>query len=376
MKENSMKWGIALAGGGTKGSYHIGAWRAVRELGIEISAICGTSIGAVNGALIVADDYECAERIWDSVEMTDIIKLSEDAKESKNLFDIKNVATIANDIYKNKGIDFTPFEKMLRENIDEDKLRNSEIDFGLVTFNISEGKGHQVFLDEIPQGKLCEYLIASATFPGIKPKKIGESLFIDGGVTNNMPVDMLIERECDNIIAVNVGGLGFVKSANVSGRNIINVSPTQTHVGMMDFNADAIGDNILQGYYDTLKAFGKFYGELYYFNTSDYFSAREKYSTELLSGIEIAGKILGIDRYRAYNTGEFIELVLSEYSSVNKAADKLVFKLTNEKNIMCAIANAIVRGNTDLLNNKIVSGLNVNVFEAARALAYFIKTDI
>lgn len=367
-----MKWGIALAGGGTKGSYHIGVWHAVLELGLDVSAVCGTSIGAVNGAFIASGDFECAKRMWDNVEMTDIIKLSEEVT-AKNLFDIKNVAVVVSDIYKNKGIDFTPFEKMLRDNINEDKLRNSDIDFGLVTFNISEHKGKQLFMKDIPKGELCEYLVASATFPGVKPKKIGECLFIDGCVTNNMPVDMLIELGCENIIAVDVGGWGVVKGANVSGKNIVSIGPKKTHVGIMDFNSDAIGDNISQGYYDTLKAFGKLYGEIFYFNTADYFLKREKYSESLLSGMEIAGKILDIPRYKEYTIEEFVKELLKEYNKLASKEEKTFLKFPNEKNVMCAVASAIVRGNTDILNNKIVSGLSVDVFEAARAIAYFIK---
>ena len=48
-----MKTGIALAGGGSKGSYQTGAWKALRELGIDYDIVTGTSIGAINGALMV-----------------------------------------------------------------------------------------------------------------------------------------------------------------------------------------------------------------------------------------------------------------------------------------------------------------------------------
>ena len=44
-------YGLVLAGGGTKGAYEVGAWKALRELGVDITAIVGTSIGAINGAL-------------------------------------------------------------------------------------------------------------------------------------------------------------------------------------------------------------------------------------------------------------------------------------------------------------------------------------
>ena len=51
------RYGLVLAGGGTKGAYEVGAWKALKELDVEITAIVGTSIGAINGALFLQDDY-------------------------------------------------------------------------------------------------------------------------------------------------------------------------------------------------------------------------------------------------------------------------------------------------------------------------------
>ncbi len=51
-------YGLVLAGGGAKGAYQIGAWKAMREIGVEIEMIAGVSIGAINGALIAQGDYD------------------------------------------------------------------------------------------------------------------------------------------------------------------------------------------------------------------------------------------------------------------------------------------------------------------------------
>ena len=369
-----MKWGLALAGGGTRGSYHIGAWRALRELGKEIEAVTGTSIGAVNGAFIVSDAYDEAVGLWNSIEMKDIVKLSEEMTEEKNLFDVKNVMAIATELHNNKGLDVSPFEKILKDNIDEKTVRKSDMDYGLVTFNLSDKKRIQLFKKDIPRGKLCEYIMASAAFPVFKPKKIGKSVFVDGGVWNNMPVDMLIERDCDNIVAIDVGGIGIVQSANISGRNIVGIRPVESVVGIMDFDAEAISKNIEQGYYDTMKAFGVYSGEYYYF--SDYSASKLMYSSEILVGLEKAGKILGIERFCPYTVNEFIRNVLSLYNAQDKEYKKELMKFTNEKYIMCCISHAIVSGDNDWLNNKFISGLSGGVFEGARAVSYFAKTFV
>ena len=74
----SGKLGLVLAGGGGKGAYHIGVWRALREYGVEqnIQAISGTSVGALNGALFALGDYELAESIWRGLTYDKVLSLS------------------------------------------------------------------------------------------------------------------------------------------------------------------------------------------------------------------------------------------------------------------------------------------------------------
>ncbi len=50
-------YGLVLEGGGAKGSYQIGAYKALKELGIEIGGVAGTSVGAINSALIIQDNW-------------------------------------------------------------------------------------------------------------------------------------------------------------------------------------------------------------------------------------------------------------------------------------------------------------------------------
>lgn len=54
-----------MGGGGSRGSYQIGVWEALRELGIDYQIVTGTSIGALNGALMVQNDFEAANHVED-----------------------------------------------------------------------------------------------------------------------------------------------------------------------------------------------------------------------------------------------------------------------------------------------------------------------
>ena len=62
--DNTKSYGIALEGGGAKGAYQIGVWRALREAGIRYHMVAGTSVGALNGALMAMRDYDSAVRLW------------------------------------------------------------------------------------------------------------------------------------------------------------------------------------------------------------------------------------------------------------------------------------------------------------------------
>ena len=130
-----MEYGLVLAGGGVRGAYQIGVWKALKELKIKVSAVSGVSIGAVNGALFVQGSKTKAERLWNKIAIGDIILLPKEMENDENLFKVKNLMKIAKEIYSNNGLDMSPLENLLNEIIDEDKIRNSEIDFGIATFH-------------------------------------------------------------------------------------------------------------------------------------------------------------------------------------------------------------------------------------------------
>ncbi|WDU82363.1 patatin-like phospholipase family protein [Caloramator sp. Dgby_cultured_2] len=83
---------------------------------------------------------------------------------------------------------------MLNKVIDEEKIRKSPIDLGIVTFSLTDFKPVEVFKDEIPEGKLVDYLLASACFPAFKPHEIDNKKFIDGGIYDNIPLSLMLKR--------------------------------------------------------------------------------------------------------------------------------------------------------------------------------------
>ena len=166
-------YGLVLSGGGAKGSYEIGVWKALEEIGVPIVAITGTSIGALNGAMLVQGDYELVKLAWTNFSVEQVINVKQDEWESKKIYKKHfSIFSVFKNILKADGMKLTPLIYALREYIDEDKIRNSPIDFGLVTCSVKGLKPLQIFKDEIPKGQLVDYLVASACFPAFKPIEI------------------------------------------------------------------------------------------------------------------------------------------------------------------------------------------------------------
>ena len=165
------EYGLVLAGGGTRGAYQVGVWKALQELNIKIKGIVGASIGALNGALFLQNDYALVSKMYETIKINNIMKIS-GVDGNKNIFDLSNIFNLASNYRKQNGIDNTPLRKMIEKYIDMDKLYNSEIDFGLVTYSVKNRQPLQKFKNEIPKEEMENYLLASSCFPIFKPQVI------------------------------------------------------------------------------------------------------------------------------------------------------------------------------------------------------------
>lgn len=375
-----MKYGLVLAGGGVRGAYQIGVWKALRELGVEVSAVSGTSIGAVNSALIAQGEYEAAQRLWKEISIDKIIALPREMEFGDNLFKIKNFKNIVAEMCKNGGLDMSPLEDIIRTIIDEDKIRRSPTELGISAFSLTDKKEVYKFIENIPHGKLVDYLMASVCLIGFRVKSIDMERFIDGGMANNMPVNMMLDRDIDNIIAVNVRGIGAYRHFNLAGRNIINICCESPQNGIMEFNSDGIEKSIMEGYIGCMKAFGRMKGERYSFDIDDYYKARMSFSGDIISGIERAAEIFDIDALKVYTFDELVKRTTEEYYKCEKRHEyglneTIPDKLKNLDDNACLVwlIKLLKNGKNDFLMEKI-SYLGKN-YDAASAVLYFLRRE-
>ena len=266
--------GLVLEGGGTKGAYQIGAYRALRELGMEFKGVAGTSIGALNGAYIVQDNIDIMEEIWTKHNYTHFMNIDEETYNNvKNVdFTPKNmnmVISLINKARKNEGIDISPLRNLIESTLTEDTLRKSNKDFGLVTV-MWDGKiiPRPMFLQDIPKGKLVDYLIASSSLPIFKLDKLDDKLFLDGMFHNNLPVSLLKEKGYEDIVVIRLLDdiFGKINLNNHKDINMKVIVPSEYLGGSLNMDPDNVRKNIKLGYLDAMKTFNRYEGLKYYFN--------------------------------------------------------------------------------------------------------------
>ena len=311
-------YGLVLAGGGAKGIYQIGAWKALRELEVPLQRVVGTSVGAMNGALVVLDEFDGAVDLWKNMSIEKGFQLPEPLRAPDNLFSLRNADILVKELWRHHGLDISPLRRKLEELVDEPRIRLSPRDFGLVTLETSGRQGRFLYKDQIPVGRMMDYIMASAAYPGLKRPEIDGKKFLDGGLVDNVPVRMLLSRQKDNVIVVNIGDTNLVHDLDPH-LNLIYIRPLDPLGRAFAFQPETAQRKIDMGWYDTMKAFGRFSGQWMYFPNAEYQRLRDELGDNVAEGLEYAARLYGLDRLRECTAEIFIrELLDCERVSAEK----------------------------------------------------------
>lgn len=376
------EYALALSGGGTRGAYEVGAYKALKELGINIKAIAGTSIGALNGAFFLQDDILKVEKLYDTIDINNVVEIDENIDKDKDFFNIQNIFKLIKDYSKKKGLDNAPLEKLVKKELNLKEIYSSDIDFGLVTYSIKSHKALEVFKEDIPKKDFVSYLLASACFPIYKAQKINNEEYFDGFFYDNMPINMLIKKGYKNIIAIDIGSKNTNKKLIDKNAYVKIIKASQNLGGTFEFNKDKINFNMKLGYLDTMKSFNKLKGHMYFFNSYEFNRLLHKFTLEELYGLEYAAEIYGIDKYKIYTCREFLNEILSKHivatSNYDKIRDSLDFKkLVKEgkeikkiidKGLGLCLVQDMINNKPSFRNIKIINKLFSTYFLAADAL--------
>lgn len=267
-------FGLVLAGGGGKGAYEIGVWKALLEAkGITIGAVSGTSVGALNAALFAAGDYDAAEDIWLHINTDKILTpakykhmeyLPEWMLLYKNILAtagikqmgaallIKKYLNCHSGMFSRQGL-----EEIIKGSGTVGKLRSAKIPCYATCYNMTEMRTQYFQLNGLPPEKVVSVLLASSAIPFVFPKEnIGSAEYYDGGlpfVGENVPVRPLYEAGWREFIVVHLERTGIEEFSKYKGCKFIHIFPKNHQGGMfgtLDFHPESAKCRLDQGYKD------------------------------------------------------------------------------------------------------------------------------
>lgn len=252
--------GLVLAGGGGKGAYHIGVWKALEELGISknITAISGASVGALNGLLFANGSLPLAEHIWRTITPEKIIPASTQPSFIMNetlrdlyskFIDKKKIVDNAYAIFSREGLN-----SIIDENINLKKVSKSDIRLFASALNCNTLNVEYLKMNNKTPDMIKKIVFASSALPvAYGSQEINGIKYLDGGLKDNVPVQPLLNLNLSMIIAVH---LSKDSVNNKLYKNIIEIVPDKNQGGLfsgtLDFSAVGAKRRIEQGYEDTM----------------------------------------------------------------------------------------------------------------------------
>lgn len=268
-------YGVALEGGGTKGAYHMGALKAIYECNFDIGIIVGTSIGAFNAAVVAQGDFDKLYEAWYNGDSTLVIdfdkkELVKVNKKKMNIASVKYVYSYITKSISDGGIDTTKLRNLYQKYIDEEKLRKSNIEYGLVTVSLSDKKPVYVYKEDIEEGKIVDYVLASSNLPVFKQQKlVDDKIYIDGGFYDNCPLKLILDKSITDIFEIRTEAIGVSRKIDRKNLNIYTITPSKGLGGILLTDNETMRRNIAMGYFDAIRVIKGYLGKEYYIIPED-----------------------------------------------------------------------------------------------------------
>lgn len=263
-----MKTALVLSGGGSRGAYEIGAWQALEGLNVHFDGVYGTSIGALNAALVAQGDLDKAIEIWEDISVRQVVAMDD----SEADFSIDRMVARKRDVIpfllenaRHLQMDITPLENLVRSQVSEVRIRARGMQLGVMTCKAPQMQGCPRRLSDMESGSLGDWILASAAcFPVFPIKHIGGQRYLDGGYVDNLPIQMALEDGAESVVAVEVHP-DHTHPEYARMPWLKTIKPLHTLGGFLDFDPKYMRRSRLMGHYDAMKAWNALDGHLYTF---------------------------------------------------------------------------------------------------------------
>ena len=190
-----MTTAFVLGGGGVLGAVEVGMLRALFERGITPDLVLGTSIGAINGALVARDPTPAVidrlTALWRAA--------SENSREmygDRRLRTVRRAVSTGTHIYSAR-----PLKKRLAEELGDVTFEELPVRFQVCAASIERAAEHW-----FTEGRVVDAVVASAAVPGLlRPAVVNGEHYLDGGIVNSIPVGRAVECGATRIFVLQVG---------------------------------------------------------------------------------------------------------------------------------------------------------------------------
>lgn len=273
-----MKKAICFAGGGSKGAYQLGAWKALNELGEDFQIATGTSIGSINAAFYVQKEIEKAEELWYNLDVETVMVNGINMEMSfQSVFKQREqLIPFMKTYFQSKGADITPFHDNIKKYFKCEEFFSSDIDYALMTVKYPSMSPVEITKEKMREKgeNAWEWIAAScAAFPVFPVMHIDGEEYVDGGYYDNLPIASAFKLGAESVVAVDLNHENSHKGY-IYHPCVTYIRPSQDLGAFLNFDKRAIEFSSNLGYYDTMKVYGKYLGIKYIFSFAD----KEKFS--------------------------------------------------------------------------------------------------
>ena len=284
---NKDKLGLVLEGGGVKCAYHVGALMALEETGYSFKAISGASFGALNGALYIEGGVKKLFDFYTNLQTKDIF-IDDDICDFVNNYNgdkrdfsqsfLSFLKEHTEQAFSERREISDYYHSFVAHLVNEKAVNNSPIEFMFsvlevnnsplvlpliigayfsrnlapIELMISTGSIKPKIINKVDcsVGTLPLYIAASANYPFFNPLLVEDAYYLDGGITNNVPYQALLDSGYDSLVIIRT------KTDELQGKipqndHILVINPSEKLGSSIEFTHDNIMELIKLGYIDT-----------------------------------------------------------------------------------------------------------------------------
>ncbi len=276
-----MKTGLVFSGGGARGAFEVGVWKALREFGLDasIQVVSGTSVGALNAVLFAQGNLDVAERFWMNITPEMVLGVKQDQIQSiigylLTNYQITLPLTVLNWLgsFRLMGIlRQEPLERLIREHLDHRAIQKGMPCYATAT-ELPGFKTTHFRLNDFDRETMVQILLASAAIPVLwKSVKIQDRTYVDGGFsrellspgniedTSNVPVLPTVHEDCQRVFVVFLGRSETISHDRFPGCEMIHIVPQDSMGGLLsgtlNFDGTLARRNLEMGYQSAVAIF-------------------------------------------------------------------------------------------------------------------------